>query len=151
MRAIVPGRLWIGNAGDGRDAGRLLEAGVGAVLNVAVEEPTPALPRSLVYCHFPVVDGAPDDSGILDVAIQTLVSLLKSRVPTLVFCGAGMSRSPAIVAAALAILEGASPEDTLRRVVLGQPHDVSPALWQAVCQAVPRRGEQSESGYLGRQ
>jgi hypothetical protein len=43
-----------------------------------------------------------------------------------------MSRSPAVVAAALAIVEGGSPDEKLRQVVSGQPHDVSPQLWDAV-------------------
>ena len=135
MREIVPNQLWIGNAGDGRDPERLLQTGVAAVMNLAAEEPLPVLPRSMIYCHFPIVDGAPDDQTILRVAIQTLVSLLKNQVPTLVHCRAGMSRSPAIVAAALALVQGRSPEEKLREVVAGYPHDVSPQLWMAVRRA----------------
>ncbi|MCX7428668.1 MAG: dual specificity protein phosphatase [Planctomycetia bacterium] len=132
MREIRPGRLWLGNAGDGRDPERLLRAGVVAVMNVALEEPSPELPRSMIYCHFPLMDGAQEVHGMLDVAVHALVSLLKSQVPTLVYCGAGMSRSPAVVAAALAIVEGGSPDEKLRQVVSGQPHDLSPQLWEAV-------------------
>jgi hypothetical protein len=51
MHEIVPNQLWIGNAGDGRDAARLLEAGVAAVVNLAAEEPSPALPRGLSADH----------------------------------------------------------------------------------------------------
>ncbi len=133
MREILPNQLWIGNAGDGRDAGRLLRAGVAAVINLAAEEPSPNLPRSMIYCHFPLMDGPQDDEGILDVAIRTVVSLLTNKVPTLVYCGAGMSRSPAVVAAALAIVQGGSPDEKLKEVVVGHPHDVSPHLWEAVC------------------
>lgn len=53
MREILPGRLWIGNAGDGRDPERLLEAGIAAVVNLAAEERAPVLPRDMVVCHFP--------------------------------------------------------------------------------------------------
>lgn len=123
----------MGNAGDGRDPERLLAAGVAAVLNLAAEEPSAVLPRSMVYCHFPIEDGEQEDPSVLAAAIQTLVSLLKNRVPTLVHCGAGMSRSPAVAAAALAIVQGGSPEEKLREVVAGHPHDVSPRLWDAVC------------------
>ena len=58
MREILGNRLWIGNAGDGRDPERLLRDGVATVINLAAEEPSPVLPRSLVYCHFPIMDGA---------------------------------------------------------------------------------------------
>ena len=132
MREILPSQLWIGNAGDGRDPQRLLAAGVVAVINLAAEEPSPILPRSMIYCHFPLVDGPQDDEGVLDMAIQTVVSLLKKRVPTLVYCGAGMSRSPAVVAAALSVVQGGSPEENLKEIAAGHSHDVSPHLWDAV-------------------
>lgn len=89
MREIAKDRLWIGNAGDGRDCEGLLRAGVAAVINLAAEESSPALPRGMIYCHFPINDGVEDDPGVLDVAIRTLVCLLKNEVPTLVYCGAG--------------------------------------------------------------
>jgi protein-tyrosine phosphatase len=104
-----------------------------AVINLAAEEPSPTLPRSVIYCHFPLVDGAPDDEVTLRVAIQTVATLLKNHVPTLVYSAAGMSRSPAIVAAALSIVEGGSPEERLRQIVAGHPHDVSPQLWETIC------------------
>ena len=135
MREVLPNHLWIGNAGDGRDAGRLLRAGVAAVINLAAEEPSPNLPRSMIYCHFPLMDGPQDDESVLDVAIQTVGSLLKKEIPTLVYCGAGMSRSPAVVAAALSIVQGGSPDEKLKEIVAGHPHDVSPNLWEAVSAA----------------
>ncbi len=137
MREILPNQLWIGNAGDGRDAERLLQDGIVAVINLAAEEPSPVLPRSMIYCHFPLVDGPQDDEGVLDVAIQTVVFLLKKEIPTLVYCGAGMSRSPAVVAAALSIVHGGSPDEKLKEVVAGHPHDVSPYLWEAVGSVCP--------------
>ena len=88
MREILPNQLWIGNAGDGRDAERLLQVGVVAVINLAAEKPSPT-----------------------------------GR------CGAGTTRSPA---AALAIVQGGSPEENLKEIVAGHPHDVSPHLWEAV-------------------
>jgi len=130
MREILPNQLWIVNAGDGRDPARLLQNGIVAIINLAAEEPS--LPRSTIHCHFPLTDGAPDDLTILRVAIRTVVTLLKNQVPTIVYCGAGMSRSPAVVAAALSIVYGGSPEEKLKEVVAGHPRDVSPQFWEAV-------------------
>jgi protein-tyrosine phosphatase len=132
MHEIFPNQLWIGNAGDGRDGERLLKAGVAAVVNLAAEEPSPALPRNMIYCRLPIIDGEQDDESVLDLAIQTVVSLLKKRIPTLVHCSAGMSRAPAVAAAALAIVEGGSPEEKLKQIAASRPHDVSPQLWEAV-------------------
>jgi hypothetical protein len=140
MREILPNHLWIGNAGDARNPEPLLHNGIVAVINLAAEEASPNLPRSMVYCHFPLVDGPPDDPAILRIASQTVATLLKSQVPTLVFCGEGMSRSPAIAAAALSIVQGGSPEDKLKEIVAGHPHDVSPHLWEAVCEACDAMG-----------
>jgi hypothetical protein len=135
MREILPGRLWLGHAGDGRDVARLSEAGIAAVVNLAAEEASPALPRSIIYCRFPIVEGAQEVPGILDAATRTLVSLLQHRIPTLVYCSAGMSRSPALAAAAVSIAYGGTPEERLRQITSGQAHDVSPLLWEAVRQA----------------
>jgi protein-tyrosine phosphatase len=132
VREIVPNLLWIGNAADGRDADRLLQAGVAAVVNLAAEEPSPVLPRSMIYCRLPVMDGDQDDESVLDLAIQTVVSLLKKQIPTLVHCSAGMSRSPAVAAAALSIVQGGTPEERLKEIAAGRPHDISPQLWEAV-------------------
>ena len=140
MREILPNQLWIGNAGDGRDPERLLQNGVVAVINLAAEEPSPVLPRSMIYCHFPLMDGVQDNQAALRVAIQTVASLLKNQVPTMVYCGAGMSRSPAVVAAALSIVQGGSPEEKLKEIVAGYPRDVSPQLWEAVCGVCDKTG-----------
>ncbi|NQT38949.1 MAG: dual specificity protein phosphatase family protein [Planctomycetes bacterium] len=132
MREVLPGRLWRGNVADLSDPREVLNAGILAVVDLAHEELPPTLPRSMVYCRFPIVDGEQDSRKVLRTAIETLVSLLEEEMPTLVYCRAGMSRSPAVVAAALSIYQEESPGESLRRVVAGHPHDVSARLWQDV-------------------
>jgi protein-tyrosine phosphatase len=142
MREILPSRLWLGNAADARNVERVIQAGILAVVDLAAEEKAPELPRGLIYCRFPIMDGPQTSQSLLPTAVETLVSLLKRGTPTLVFCGVGMSRSPAVAAAALSIVEGGSPDDRLREIALGHPHDVSPQLWQAVretCAEMMRR------------
>lgn len=128
MRQVIPQRLWLGNALD-RDPRRLYDMGIAALVDLAVEESQAHLTRDLMYCRFPLVDGAGNRPEVLAAAIETTALLIRKRVPTLVTCGAGMSRSPAIIAAALAFVHGDSPEDCLQRLIAGQPHDVSPSLW----------------------
>jgi hypothetical protein len=132
MREIVSGRLWLGNAGEARDFERLFAAGIAAVVSLAAEEPSLALPRSIIHCHFPIVDGMQAGFGTLVAAIETLASLLKQSVPALVCCSGGMSRSPAVAAAAISLAYGDSIEERLRQIVSGQPHDISPQLWEAI-------------------
>ena len=53
MRQIAGRALWLGNAGDLRDAQAVLSAGVEAVVELADSEPLAVLPRELgVQCHF---------------------------------------------------------------------------------------------------
>ena len=128
MREVIPERLWIGHAHDGHDPKRILDLGIEAVVDLALEEPPAQFSRELVYCRFPLIDGAGNSTTVLQAVIQTTAVLIRLQVPTLVACGAGLSRSPAIVAAALSFIEGCSLHDALLRVAEGQPHDVSPSL-----------------------
>ena len=142
MREIIPGKLWLGNAADAHNVESIMQAGILAVIDLAAEQPIPALPRSLVYCRFPILDGQQTSQAVLRAAIEAIVSLLNKEFPTLVYCSAGMSRSPAVVAGALSVLQGGSPDDRLRQIALGHPHDVSPQLWQDVrdvCAEIVRR------------
>ena len=132
MREIISQRLWLGNAGDARDIRRVHDLGVVAIVDVAFEESVPQLTRDLIYCRFPIVDGSGNAPEVLVAAIEALVSFIRKHVPVLVTCGAGMSRSPAIVAAALALVRNQSPEDALQQLIAGNPHDVSPPLWSEV-------------------
>lgn len=136
MHEVIQSSLWIGNAVEARDLRRLLGLGVTAIVDLAIEELPASVVRELVYCRIPLIDGASNPPERLRLAVETVASLIRSGTPTLVFCGAGMSRSPAITAAALAVVECADPNTVLQRIVTGFPHDVSPAFWQEVTACV---------------
>ena len=74
-----------------------------------------------------VFDG--NAAELLSAAITTNILLICKQIPSLVACSAGMSRSPMIVAASLALVRGQSPDAVLRELIDGYPHDVSPPLW----------------------
>jgi protein-tyrosine phosphatase len=102
-----------------------------------MEEPPIQFPRDIVYCRIPLVDGSGNRPEIIRAAVELTASFIDSRVPTLVACGAGMSRSPIIVAAALAKVDGRSLEQALDDITLGVAHDVSTSLWaeiKSVCE-----------------
>jgi predicted enzyme related to lactoylglutathione lyase len=129
MRHIIPNLLWTGNAHDLKDVGAVLSHGVKAVVDLAANEPSVLYPRDIAYCRLPLNDGAENDPAILRLAVHSTVEFIKARVPILVGCSAGMSRSPAVAAAALALIERRSPDDALREITSTGPHDVAPALW----------------------
>ena len=122
---VIPEKLWIGNAFDARDITGVLDLGIAAIVDLAIEELPVQFPRDVVYCRFPLIDGSGNQPAILRAAIETTGTFIASGVPTLVACGAGMSRSPAIVAAAMAPTERITLVDALGKLIAGQPHDVS--------------------------
>lgn len=138
MHRVESYAIWLGNAGDVVDIRRVLDAGIRAMVDLALNEPIPQFPRDMMYCRFPLVDGAGNEPWMLVSAIDMVGMLLRLEVPTLVLCSAGLSRSPAIVAAALSAIEGQTPEEFLRRVANSVSHDVSPGFWNdvvAVCRS----------------
>ncbi len=136
MRKIAGHPLWLGHAGDARDPAGLFNAGILAVVCVVASEPPVALPRELVYCRFPLVDGAGNPDWLLRASVETVASLLRSGTPTLVHCSAGISRSPAIGGAALALASGCSFAEGLKAVTESGASDVSPGLWEAIEEAM---------------
>jgi protein-tyrosine phosphatase len=132
MNQIKPYALWIGHAGEGRDFRLIFDSGIQALVQLAAEELPPQPPRELICCHFPLLDGTGNSASLLSLAIETVAALLRTHVPTLVSCGAGMSRGPAVAAAALALVHREPPEECLERVVSYHPSDVLPGFWSDV-------------------
>lgn len=132
MREIHPNLLWIGHALDIRRPRGLFDAGIAAVVDVAYEESPAQLPRELIYCRFPLVDGGGNDAAMLLQAVQCTVDLLAAGTRTIVACSAGMSRSPTIAAIALAAHLDQSPDDVIVRVAASGALEVKGALWNDV-------------------
>lgn len=128
MRQVSTRPLWIGHAGDLRDPRAALSAGVAAVVELADAEPPATLPRDLVRLRFPLSDGGDNPPWLLRLAADSLATLLRAGVPTLVCCAAGMSRSVLAAAAGVALAEGRTLRNALAEVVASGPVDVSPAL-----------------------
>jgi protein-tyrosine phosphatase len=129
MRRIGNLSLWIGHASDVRDMRLVLASGILAVVDLAMEEPPPVLARDLVVVRIPLVDGPGNPRWRLQEAIDTVSRLISARIPTLVGCGAGMSRSPCIVGMALARVLRIAPQDALAQVLETGRSDISPGLW----------------------
>src|SRR5690348_12165622 len=93
--------LWIGTARDARDIRGVLDAGIEAIVDLAImcEPVTP--PRELVYLRFPLLDGEGNPPWLLCAAVHAVEGLVRLGVPTLIACDGGMSRSVVIAAAAM--------------------------------------------------
>ena len=132
MREIIPGKVWLGNARDAQDVTAILSAEISAVVHLAIEEPPSLFPREIIYCRFPLLDGEGNRPGLLRTAITTVSILIEANVPILVTCSGGMSRSPAIIAAAIARTKNQSPDEWLKKITATGPHDVAPTLWNEI-------------------
>jgi protein-tyrosine phosphatase len=136
MRRIGERPLWIGTAREARDIRAVLDAGIEAIVDLAVEEPPIQTTRELVYFRVPLVDGEGNSTSLLTLATEAVGMLARGGTPTLVSCGAGMSRSPAVVAAALAKLDYRPPDEVLAEIAGGGPADVQPGLWREVIRSL---------------
>jgi len=128
MRQVSGRTLWLGHAGDLRDASAVLAKGIEAVVELADSEPLAGLPRELVRFRFPLSNGGTNPPWLLRLASKSVASLLRAGVPTLVCCAAGLSRSICIASGALALAEQRPLDDALAVVVHSGPADVSPGL-----------------------
>ncbi len=132
MRRIPGYSLWLGHVGDVRDLRGIHAAGIRAVVDLALNEPPAALSRDLVYCRFPLIDGTGNPQWLVRRAVETVAGLLRSETPTLVSCGAGMSRSPCIAGAAIAQVQRCPAAEGLAIAHQSAAADVSPGLWAEV-------------------
>jgi hypothetical protein len=137
MNQILPYPLWLGHAGESRDFKKVFDLGVKVIVQLAAEEPSLQTPRELVFCRFPLLDGPGNRAELLFLAVSTVATLVKMRVLTLVTSGAGISRCPAVAAAALSMVHHEPPETYLEKVLEHHPGDVSPGFWQEITSLLP--------------
>ncbi len=146
MREIFPELLWIGNARDARDVKGVLDQGFTAVVDLALEEPPIQFPRDIVYCRLPLLDGDENHPAVLQTALITVARFLEGELPTLVACSGGMSRSPAIVAGALALAQACPLTVSMQQVAETGPCDVAPGLWNEIQHLLQQGGPEAYSG-----
>jgi protein-tyrosine phosphatase len=140
MNQIHPYLLRVGHSGDGQDFKALFDEGVRAVVQLAWEEAPVLLPRELILCRIPLIDGPGNRPELLRLAIATVVQLLREQVSVLVCCGSGVSRAPVLAAAALARYSGKPLSECLQEVTRHRHADVHPALYEhleAILATVP--------------
>ena len=128
MRKVEPYSLWLGSVVDAWDLAALHRLEIRAIVDLASNEAPIKLTRDLTYCRFPIVDGIGNDRAQLRLAIDTLEALVRAEIATLVYCSAGMSRSPAITAAAIGRITDQSLVDCLTHITAGHAHDVAPGF-----------------------
>jgi hypothetical protein len=134
MRQIEGYPLWVGTARDARDIKGVLDAGVEAVVDLAVMDEPLVPPRELVYLRFPLLDGADNPPWRICGAINAVSGLVRLGVPTLVACDGGMSRSLVVASAAVwfQMPLKTTLDEVLAKLAATGPCDVQPRLWADV-------------------
>lgn len=136
MNQILPYSLWIGHAGDGVAFRQLVDAGIGTIVQLAYEETPIQPPRDMTLIRIPLVDGEGNEPHLLQLAIDVVHSLLFMKVPTLVCCQAGISRSPAIAGAALSRHLGCEFDQALKTISEHRRAWIAPMLLAEVRMAL---------------
>jgi hypothetical protein len=150
MRQLEELSLWIGNARDARDIKNVLNLGIKTIIDLALEESPVHPTRDLVYLRFPLLDGLGNASWLMRAALTMVDLSIRSHIPTMIACGAGMSRSPAVAAIAAAPFLGIEPAAVLVSLQKLGPIDISPTLWQDLLASrnnAPTHNPQSTSNH----
>jgi hypothetical protein len=149
VRRIEGHTLWIGTARDARNIKGVLDAGIEAIVDLAIMSEPLKPSRELMYLRYPLLDGEGNPLWLIAVTAHSVANLLWYGVPTLVACDGGMSRSLAISALAVGSLSPPVPlDEVLRQLATAGPADVHPALWEDVKRSVE---SVSESRYRPRE
>jgi hypothetical protein len=69
-------------ASDGRNLQEVLNTGIRAIVQLAMEEPLLLPARDLVFCRFPLLDGIRNDPVLLKLAIDAVATLQTNRIAT---------------------------------------------------------------------
>ncbi|MGE4003732.1 MAG: protein phosphatase [Planctomycetaceae bacterium] len=136
MRTVIPERLWIGNAGDLSEPIIRAEPEDLAIVDLAIDEPVHPTFRDRLYLRIPLIDGSENSPERLRLAVRTVAALLLDQVPICLACSSGMSRSPAIAAYAMALVQKRKPEECLSMIREACGGDVMPVLWNDIADAL---------------
>lgn len=136
MRNIPGETIWIGHAGDLKNPQALYDLGIEAVVELADSEGFATLPRDLLRLRIPLSDGGDNPLWKLRIGVITVAELIRSNVPVLLCCSAGMSRSVCIAAGCLSVVRGITLFEALKLVTSHGPADVSPLILEQVRQAL---------------
>lgn len=112
---VIPG-LWVGSAPSVRQAKRLADGGIAAVVDLRGEDGFPiSWPDGVQVIQIPLRDHGTPTPAEVSSAASRISRLLRDGQEVLVHCRAGLERSPMIVCAVL-MLQGWPLADAYRRV-----------------------------------
>lgn len=135
---IIEGRIAASGMLTPRDATRLVEEGITAVLSLTELNPFEAgSPEGLSHLHLPIRDmTAPTPEDLLR-AVRFIRREDESRHRVLVHCGAGLGRTGTVLACYL-VSEGEEPGTAIQRIRAARPGSVETAEQAAAVWSFPQ-------------
>lgn len=97
--------LYIGTIADAGNGSRLREYGVSEVVSLTHSSPDAGIQSCVKCTSIPMMDGPRNDRKAFDQAVTATLEKVKDGERVLVHCSAGSSRSVAVVATVIALLE----------------------------------------------
>jgi atypical dual specificity phosphatase len=129
MTKVLP-RVYLGNFLNAEDPALLLEHGVGLLFTVCSQSPRRHY-RRMVRMHMPLLDGPGNEVADFYFAVATVHWLLMAEEPPtmLIHCRGGISRSPAVLATAMASYGACTFDAAMNDIAKLRPSvDPHPAL-----------------------
>jgi atypical dual specificity phosphatase len=123
-------RLYVGNLKDAEQVADANPMGIAAVISLCAEAPG-AHGKQLSYTSIPIDDSGPVSARKFEAVMSAIATAVR-RGKVLVHCGAGMSRSPILLAAWLHRCGYADFDTALREISEAREIDPSPILLQSV-------------------
>ena len=128
MRRVADG-LWLGDVQDAGRPDELRARGVTRIVSLIDAELDEPYPETVRVTRHPLTDGQAAEWAPFAAATDTVRGALDADESVLCHCSAGISRSGAVVAAALAVRHDESFDAGLERVVAAKPNvNPHPAL-----------------------
>lgn len=121
----ITDQLYLGNLREAGNPKTYTENNITAVLNLCNLDPVRPYPEHLIIARQPLIDSGQNKMADFELAVEQLFELLNNEEYVFVHCGAGVSRSCAITATALAYNYEISIEDAVKCIAQEKP-DVNP-------------------------
>jgi len=116
--------LYIGDFQDASRPEKLRERGVDSVLKLTYQDPKEGYPDSVEIHEFIMTDGPQNDYDRFVEATEKLLELFENGNTVFAHCNAGMSRSPTVSAAAIALYEDVEFRSALETI--RESRDINP-------------------------
>jgi len=132
MKSVFDSNLSIGNVSEGHNTQLLFDQEIESLVDLAYEEKPASYPREIFHLRIPLIDGQGNSRLRIRIAIISVAEIIRADSKALIFCSAGLSRSPVIVIASYALVTQSDPGMLFDQYSENYPHQISPPLWNDV-------------------